>query len=137
MTRKSLETIRCELQAIRTVGELLDYVQLSWLERFSAFVVCWWLVSPLLVLLRAVLIRGSDTDIHQIVLGVFWLTLLRQTGLLGGIVALLALAKSLRSRKREAVPSGLWLKSRMLPLFLVLMLCWSALSCLFSDNLSL
>lgn len=121
-----------ELQEINTIGELLDALPSAWLIHAGTILLLYWSFSPVFILLRGALLATSDQQLVRLILSSTWYVILQQTGLLGWILAGLTFLK--RRRLRQAGRS--W-ADRAVPLLLGLLLAWSALAWLLSDNRSL
>ena len=117
------------LQEMKTIGELLDALPAAWLVHAGTILLLYWTLTPVFILVRGALLTSSDEQLVRLILSSTWYVALQQTGLLGWILAGLAFLK--RRRLRQADLS--W-PDRAIPLLLGLLLAWSALSWLMSDN---
>ncbi|MCK9253919.1 MAG: O-antigen ligase family protein, partial [Clostridiales bacterium] len=120
------------LQEIKTIGELLDALPAAWLVQAGTILLLYWTLTPVFILVRGALLTSSDEQLVRLILSSTWYVALQQTGLLGWILAGLTFLK--RIRLRQARRS--W-ADRAVPLLLGLLLAWSALAWLLSDNRSL
>ncbi|MDW7659168.1 MAG: hypothetical protein SCM11_18525, partial [Bacillota bacterium] len=125
-----------DLQKVKHIHELLAYLPEHLLEKAVFIVLSAWVLSPLYILLRSVFLTGTDEQYLRLMLSSFWYVALQQVGFVGWLLALVSIAKNAVRNKDQGTKIGrkAWLSGRMVPLLLGLMLIWSILSCLTSDN---
>lgn len=126
-----------DLNNLKTLGQLLDYINeksLSWIAHVLLII---WGISPLLVLLRGIFLSEGDmfTQIsNQNALAIFWQTILWQTGYCGLFVGLALASKSLHDAKNNSIQFKEYIKSHLFPILMGMMLFWSILATIFADN---
>lgn len=138
--RSKRKKIFKELNEIKTLGELIDYIPMKIIQSIAFILLFIWSVSLVITMIygsRGVLIDTEDwvSKLNQLyITTISWYRVLQQVGFLGCGLAILTLIKSIRDNKKDRIDKSIYLKERIVPLFLFLMLIWSVLSFLFSDN---
>ncbi|MEA4890493.1 MAG: O-antigen ligase family protein [Clostridiaceae bacterium] len=113
----SLRQVRQDLKQMKRISELIDYIPERGIEWSAAGLLLIWSMTPLIVLLR-----------------LSWYNILLQIGFLGLLLGLAGGAKRIRYYTQHKDEWKHYLLNHLLPLFLLLLLFWSILSFLASDN---
>lgn len=126
---------------MHSLREISDYIPAEGIEKLAFFLLIIWNLSPILTMLRMTLLE-QNTDIFAqmtalLAKNIFWFTILQQIGLIGCLIGILALSKSIIRARTEQTSFRNYLTGHAFPIFLFLMLIWSVFSFLLSDNTNL
>ena len=123
-----------DLHEMKTVGELVDYIPIAIVQKIAFIILMTWSVSPIFVMGYGVSARLPDdanwlTKLNQMnIMSINWYRILQQLGFIGCLVGILILMKSVRDGKKESITFEEYIKDRIVPISLFLMLIWSVLS---------
>lgn len=124
---------------IKTIPELIDFLNAGPLSWLAFIMLGLWIISPLLVLMYRTTYEVGDqfTDmLNQARSQVFWKTILTQTGLIGMGVGLILWLKSLRTRRELKQSVKQYYIDHAPVIYMALLLFWSVLAWLFSSDLA-
>lgn len=129
-----------ELKKIETLGELIDHIPRKVVEKVAFFLLLLWSFSLIITMVygHSAILEDTEDWVSQLnqmyATTINWNRILQQIGFLGSLLGLTALAKSLRKRKSNNISKKTYLKERIVPMLLFLMLVWSFISFLFADD---
>ncbi len=130
-------SVRDELQAIRTIPELLDYTSTTVLDTIRQLPLFYWLAAPVFVMIRNLTLQHNDIwdEMFNVAAqGIHWQEILQQIGLIGWLLGIVVLAKGIRQVQTGELELSAWLRAHTFHLLLALLLFWSLLSFLFSED---
>jgi len=133
---KNLKQFNDDLHQMTRISQLMDYISWVLLERVAFWLLAVWLVSPLYVLVRIIFDPAAAVSggLGNPAVHASWLVILKVTGNLGLILMVIGLGKSALNARREGTSMKSYLGSHILPFCLGLMLVWSLLSTLLSND---
>lgn len=139
MKRKILDEFKqfqSDIRSMKSIREFILYIPSSSFKNIAFCLLAALVASPMYVLLRSILLKYHDdfyVNTNQRTLGLYWVQLIRFIGFSGIFLMLFAIWKDMIMHHQ-----GKWLekllKRHPVPLFLSLLLAWSAFSCAFSSN---
>ncbi len=133
-TRGKKKKISEELQDIKTIGELIDYIPRQVIEKIAFLILILWTVTPIIVMGYGFFARINDaadwiTQLNQMnKMTINWYRMLLQIGFIGGFLSIVAFLKSIRNARKADFDIKLYLKTRIIPISLLIMLIWTLLS---------
>ncbi|NLE89572.1 MAG: hypothetical protein GX602_01340, partial [Dehalococcoidales bacterium] len=122
-----------QLKQSNTAGQLLEALPDSWLNVAGTIVLFWLVISPVFIMIRSTFIKDNDGSFYSLTLLTEWYVFVEQAGLLSWLLAGVFIAKN-RYISRKMETASVRYSDLAVPFFLSLLLLWSALSFLFSDN---
>lgn len=136
-----IKKINQDISRMHSLREISDYIPAEGIEKFAFILLIVWNLSPILTMLHMTSF-GQNTDQFAemttlLAKNIFWLTMLQQVGLIGCLLGILALSKSIIRARTVQTRLGDYLTGHAFPIFLFLMLIWSVFSCLFSGDINL
>lgn len=131
---EKIKYIYRDIHQMTKVSELIDYIPIKSIEKAAAILLIIWILSPIIIMFS----YNSTQDVEQPLLltlkHIYWYQILQTIGFLGCILNIIIFSKSILKAKNEKISMKQYLKNNIFLLFLVLVLFWSILSCLASDN---
>lgn len=137
---KKIKYIYEDIHQMKKVSELIDYIPAQSIEKAATLLLIIWILSPILVMFSSISMRDmeqSELIFKQGITSTYWYEILQTIGFLGCILGIIVFSKSILKAKTEKISIKQYLKNNFFLLFLFLMLFWSILSCLASDNIAL
>ena len=135
-----LKKFATDLQQIKTVSELMDYIPHRALETAAYALLCALCLLPLFSMINCALFGERVGDAAMQLIGMTyqytWASLVKMIGLLGLILGAIALGKSVLAYRRTGKTAKEFWRQYAIQLLLAALLLWSTLSCLLSDNIS-
>lgn len=119
------------------VSELIDYISIKSIEKVAVLLLIIWGVSPIIVMLSNNFIQDVEQPVIVMFKQVYWYAILQTIGFLGCILGIINFSKSILNSKIQKISTKQYIKNNAFQVFLLLMLIWSILSCLASDNVIL
>lgn len=136
-----IKKINQDINQMHSLREISGYIPAEGIEKFAFILLIIWNLSPLLTMLRMTLL-GPNTDqfaqmTYLLSKNLFWFTMLQQIGLIGCLLGILVLVKSIFNARAARIRFSDYLTSHAFPIFLFLMLIWSVFSFLLSSDMNL
>ena len=133
---KKVKRVYEDIHKMERGSELINYIPIQLIEKVAALLMIIWILSPIIVMFLGN-IDQSLLGFKQVIMSIYWYEILQTIGFLGCILNIIIFSKSVLKVKIEKTSMKQYLKSNFFTLFLFLMLFWSILSCLASDNIYL
>lgn len=133
-TRGKEDNVSTNLKDIKTVGELMDYIPRQTIKKIAFVLLMFWTITPIVILGYGFFARINDaadwvTKLNQMnKMTISWYRMLLQISFLGGFLAIVAFAKSLRDARKADFNIKSYIRERFLPISLLLMLVWTFIS---------
>lgn len=129
-----IKKVRADISQMKKIGELIDYISVQGLEKLAFLILILWVLTPIIVLIPRIFTDNPYQSFLFFMQETIWSTMLQQLGLLGCIVGVITFTKSIRQAKVNNNHFKQYIIQNIFPLFLFLMLVWSVLSFMASDN---
>ncbi len=127
-----------DLGRMKKVSELVDYIPLQGIQKTACFLLLVWCFVPAVVLVRSIFLEVPGELLielnNQTALNGVWYIFLQLIGIIGCFLSLFALIKGIRQSFLDGSGLRPYLLSHLFPGFLFLMMVWSILSWMASDN---
>ena len=123
-----------DIHQMTKVSELIDYIPIKSIEKVAVLLLIIWVVSPIIVMLSNNFIQDVEQPVIVMFKQVYWYAILQTIGFLGCILGIINFSKSILNSKIQKISTKQYIKNNAFQVFLLLMLIWSILSCLASDN---
>jgi len=137
---KKMKYIYDDIHKMKKVSELIDYIPIKSIEKVATLLLVIWVLSPIIVMFSNCSMQDmEDLDFmfKQIAITTSWYEILQTTGFLGCILGIIIFSKSILKAKTQKISIKQYIKNNLICIFLVLMLFWSIISCLASDNIDI
>lgn len=130
---KRIRTTINEIYNINSLKELLNYTTLH-IEKISAVLLGLWILTPIFILMKATQIVNEKhyEEVVGISLRTEWNVFLQQIGFMGLFVLIILVCNYIMNYERPI--NEKLISVNLISWLLVLMLIWSAISAVFSDN---
>jgi len=129
-----------DIHKMKKVSELIDYIPIKSIEKVATLLLVIWVLSPIIVMFSNCSMQDmEDLDFmfKQIAITTSWYEILQTTGFLGCVLGIIIFSKSILKAKTQKISIKQYIKNNLMCIFLVLMLFWSIISCLASDNIDI
>lgn len=129
-----------DIKKMETVGELIDYISMKVVERIAFFLLLIWSISLIITMIYSNIsvievVEEWITQFNQfLTITIKWSGILQQTGFAGCLLGIVAFLKSLRESKKNNISNRDYIKERIIPLLLFLLLVWSIIPTMFATD---
>ena len=136
MFKNNVEIKIKQIRQIKSISGLLDYISDRGLAKASAVLLYIWILAPLV----AIIVNLLSNNLVNLESSAFMpgqkalYIILLQTGYLGCLIGLAVFIKSIYNAKQTAVRFKDYVKKHIVQILLFLMLLWSIMSCLLSED---
>ena len=133
-TRGKEDNVSENLNDIKTVGGLIDYIPRQTIKKIAFVLLILWTITPIIIMGYGFFARINDaadwvTKLNQMnKMTINWYRILLQISFLGGFLAIVAFAKSIRDARKADFNIKSYIKERLLPISLFIMLIWTFIS---------
>lgn len=137
---EKIKYIYRDIHQMKKVSELINYISEELIEKVASLLLVIWTISPIAVLFYNYTIKDMDKSFllfKQYPSSIYWYEILQTIGFLGCILGVITFSKSILQAKVEKVSLQNYIKSNLFYIFLFMMLIWSIISCLNSDNIDI
>jgi|LSQX01.1.fsa_nt_gb O-antigen ligase len=130
-----IRTIRSEIHHINDIKELLDYIKLP-IEKLSLILLGLWILTPVIILILAPGIPNEQNYKYYVgdILGIEWNVYLQQIGFVGFFILITLTCNYFNNIERKVLEKNYTV---IILCLLVLMLIWSTISTVLSDDKTL
>lgn len=123
-----------DIHKMTKISELIDYISMQSIEKVAAILLIIWTLSPIIIMFSYTHTQDIEEYFLLTLKHIYWYQILQTIGFLGCILNIIVFSKSILNAKKERISIKQYLKNNIFSLFLFLMLFWSILSCLISEN---